>query len=223
MSDRRGIPFVHKTNARSRSVKIHVEPDGTVVVTTPARFSRMRLPEYVEQARTWIEQQQRKLQDKPQLWTTKTVFYFGIEHDIVLIDHMDGEVRVTDGKIYVSPLKKGDSAVRALLESWLKNRAIDYTLVRLKELSREMGVTFNDVRFRQQKTRWGSCSSDKNLNFNWRLIHAPKAVIDYVIIHELSHTVHMNHGTRFWDMVAKYDPDHPLHRGWLKRYGNTAD
>ena len=223
MSDKKGIPFVHKTNARSRSVKIHVESDGTVVVTTPIRFSRFQLPSYVEQAREWIQIQQRKMQTKPALWTDESIYYFGIPHDIVVSKTMDGSIHVRDGKIYVSPLKSTNSDVHALLEKWLKNRAIDYCLVRLKELSRIMDVTFNDVRFRQQKTRWGSCSSDKNLNFNWRLIHAPKAVIDYVIIHELSHTVHMNHGSRFWDMVAKYDPDHPLHRGWLKRYGSTED
>ncbi len=218
-----GIPFVHKTNARSRSVKIHVEANGTVVVTTPPRFAKFRLHEYVEEARAWIEEQQLKLRDKPILWSASSVFYFGIPHEIVHTDRMDGSVHVRENTIYVSPLKDSASAVHELLESWLKNRAIEYCLTRVEILGKHMNVTYHNVHFKQQKTRWGSCSSDKNLNFNWRLIHAPKEVVDYVIIHELAHTVHMNHGRQFWDLVAKFDPDHPQHRGWLKRYGNTED
>lgn len=218
-----GIAFVHKVSQRSRSIKIHVEPDGSVVVTTPPRFAKSHIPRYVEQARDWIEEQKARLKEKPILWTSTHVYFFGVAHEIVILPTLDGSIHVRGEKIYVSPLTKHTTSVRDQLEKWLKNRAAEYCLVRIDSLSQKMHVTYKNVSFKQQKTRWGSCSSDKNLNFNWRLIHAPKEVIDYVIIHELAHTVHMNHGRQFWDLVAKYDPDHPLHKGWLKRFGNTTD
>jgi len=218
----RGIPFVHKRSARSRSVRIHVDSSGTVVVTTPMRFATARLPEYVEKARDWIEQRLSESKLKPKLITDSRVYYYGEPHEIVITDKMDGEVRVYDGKILVSPLSNSASAGKLLLEKWLKNRCAQYCIERLEQLAGKMKTSYNGVRFKQQKTCWGSCSSDKNLNFNWRLIHAPKEVIDYVMIHELAHITHMNHSRSFWDLVSKYDPDYPLHRGWLKRFGAST-
>lgn len=219
---KQGIPFVHCISKRSRSVKIHVEHDGTVVVTTPPRFSRMLLPRYVEEARVWIEQERLRNANRPILWTNTYVFYFGKQYPIHLTQNMDGLVRVETQRIILSPVASSPYAATELLEKWLRNRAIEYCVPRIGELAKLMQVSYADVRFKQQKSRWGSCSSDKNLNFNWRLVHAPTPVIDYVIIHELAHTVHMDHGRRFWDLVATFDPDHPLHRGWLHRYGSSA-
>ncbi len=82
-----------------------------------------------------------------------------------------------------------------------------------------MNTSINKITLRQQKTRWGSCSSAGNLNFNWRLVHYPPEVIDYVIIHELAHRTHMDHSSSFWQLVARYDPDHLKHRNWLKKHG----
>ncbi len=217
-----GIPFVHKKSSRSRSVKIHVERDGTVVVTTPERFATSRIPRYVEEARSWIENRLLEVKTKPQLFSETQVYFFGEPRELITTDNMDGEVIVRGNKIYVSPITVSKLAVKTLIEKWLKHRCSEYCLERLELLARKMGVEYRGVRFKQQKTCWGSCSSDKNLNFNWRLIHAPKEVIDYVIIHELAHTVHLNHSHAFWDLVAKYDPDHPFHRGWLKRFGAST-
>ncbi len=217
-----GIPFIHRINKRSRSVKIHVEHDGTVVVSTPPRFPKMMLPHYVEEARDWIEQEKLRNANAPVLCSSSHVFYFGKQYPIHLTDRMDGAVLIETERIILSPTTSHPKAAMQLLEKWLKNRAIEYCLPRIDTLAKLMNVSYADVRFKQQKSRWGSCSSDKNLNFNWRLVHAPMPVIDYVIIHELAHTVHMDHGRRFWDLVATFDPDHPLHRGWLHRFGSSA-
>ena len=82
-----------------------------------------------------------------------------------------------------------------------------------------MDINFNSITLREQKTRWGSCSSKGNLNFNWRLVHYRPEIIDYVIIHELAHRTHMNHSAKFWQLVEKYDPEYRKHRGFLKRHG----
>lgn len=214
---------MHKQSSRSRSVKIHVEHDGTVVVTTPPRFPVVSLPRYVEEARAWIEKRLLEVKLKPQLLSDTLVYYFGEPHPIEVTNHQDGSVHIRDGKLYLAPLTQTAIGSKLLLEKWLRNRCVEHCLVRLEVLSAKMKTKYAGVRFKQQKTCWGSCSSDHNLNFNWRLIHAPSEVIDYVIIHELAHTVHLNHGRAFWDLVAKHDPDHPLHRGWLKRFGSTTE
>ncbi len=82
-----------------------------------------------------------------------------------------------------------------------------------------MQVTYGRITVRDQKTRWGSCSAKGNLNFNWRLVLAPEAVLDYVVIHELAHRREMNHSPRFWELVETVMPDYKIHRRWRKENG----
>lgn len=85
--------------------------------------------------------------------------------------------------------------------------------------SRLMGVTYGRVTIRKQKTRWGSCSREGNLNFNCLLMMVPPEVLDYVVVHELSHRLEMNHSARFWAQVEKVIPDYRKSRKWLKEHG----
>lgn len=85
--------------------------------------------------------------------------------------------------------------------------------------SRLMGVTYGRVTIRKQKTRWGSCSREGNLNFNCLLMMVPPEVLDYVVVHELSHRLEMNHSVRFWAQVEKVIPDYRKSRKWLKEHG----
>lgn len=82
------------------------------------------------------------------------------------------------------------------------------------------GGTYTAVTIRDQKTRWGSCSSRGTLSFNYRLIFAPSQVLDYVVVHELCHLTHMNHSKEFWNMVSSVMPDYKAHRKWLKEHGS---
>ena len=82
-----------------------------------------------------------------------------------------------------------------------------------------MGVTYNRITIREQKTRWGSCSSAGNLNFNWKLVLMPSELLDYVVVHELAHRKEMNHSPRFWAVVEKELPDYRERREKLKKMG----
>ena len=82
-----------------------------------------------------------------------------------------------------------------------------------------MGVTYNRISIREQKTRWGSCSSQGNLNFNWKLILLPDEIIDYVVVHELAHRKEMNHSKNFWNIVERIIPDYKECRKYLNRQG----
>ena len=84
-----------------------------------------------------------------------------------------------------------------------------------------LGVTYGKISIRDQKTRWGSCSSEGNLSFNWRLILAPPDVLDYVVIHELCHRKEMNHSKEFWALVESLMPEYKERRKWLRENGNN--
>ena len=85
--------------------------------------------------------------------------------------------------------------------------------------ARLMRVSYGRISIRKQKTRWGSCSCEGNLNFNCLLMMAPPEVLDYVVVHELSHRLEMNHSARFWTLVEKVMPDYRVPRKWLKEHG----
>ena len=85
--------------------------------------------------------------------------------------------------------------------------------------ARIMGVSYGRIAIREQKTRWGSCSSKGNLNFNWRLILAPEEVLDYVVVHELAHRREMNHSKAFYAVVESVLPDYRQARRWLRDHG----
>lgn len=87
--------------------------------------------------------------------------------------------------------------------------------------ARIMNVSYGRISIREQKTRWGSCSSKGNLNFNWRLILAPEEVLDYVVVHELAHLREMNHSKAFYDIVGSVLPDYAKPRKWLRDKGQT--
>lgn len=84
-----------------------------------------------------------------------------------------------------------------------------------------LGVTYGKISVKDQRTLWGSCTPEGNLNFNWRLTLAPPEVLDYLVIHELAHRAQMNHSRRFWEVVEKACPDHRTHRKWLRKNGRA--
>ncbi len=102
-----------------------------------------------------------------------------------------------------------------------KKLAKAYFAKRLTEISTSYDISYNMMRISSAKTRWGSCSRKRNINLNWRLIFAPPGILDYVIIHELSHLTHMNHSKVFWACVERMMPDYKTHRTWLKKNGRT--
>lgn len=104
------------------------------------------------------------------------------------------------------------------IRRWYREAAVRHLKQRTKFWAKQMALTVNKISIKEQKTRWGSCSSLGNINYNWRIIMAPPEVIDYLVVHELSHRVHMNHSADFWHQVACYAPNHQTCRLWLKEH-----
>lgn len=112
---------------------------------------------------------------------------------------------------------RAGSAPGPQLERALRERAREHFSSRLRELAAVLGVTVPALALSSARTRWGSCSTKSGIRLNWRLIHFPEKVIDYVVVHELAHLRHMNHGPRFWAVVASACPDYRVQRVELQR------
>lgn len=107
------------------------------------------------------------------------------------------------------------------LEKRYRDAAKDYIPKRVEYYHQFTGGSYQKITIRDQKTRWGSCSSNGTLSFSFRLMMAPPRVLDYVVVHELCHLKHMNHSKEFWNMVENILPDYKEHRKWLKENGHT--
>ena len=106
-----------------------------------------------------------------------------------------------------------------LLRAWYQLQARSYLNERTAYWTALMGQHYGRVTIKDQRSRWGSCSSLRNLNYNWRLIMAPMPVLDYVVIHEAAHLIELNHSAAFWKIVAAYDPACQAHKLWLRKNG----
>ena len=120
-----------------------------------------------------------------------------------------------DGQTFHVYLQTEQDNPSALVTEWLKNNAKEELVKKTTEWAQKMGVEFNQIFIKDQQTLWASCSGKKNLNFSYRIVKMPKAVQDYLIVHELCHLTFMNHGAEYWQLVEQFCPDYKLHRRWL--------
>lgn len=124
-------------------------------------------------------------------------------------------------KIQPAPSMEEKSHQTLALEKRYRDAAKDYIPKRVEYYHQFTGGHYDKITIRDQKTRWGSCSSNGTLSFSFRLMLAPPRVLDYVVVHELCHLTHMNHSKEFWNMVENILPDYKEHKKWLKENGHT--
>ena len=146
-----------------------------------------------------------------------SVFYYLGEPLKLSIKKSEGEtVWQRDGQLLIDQTAATPQKRKEQLEKWYRIRAKENIESRVKVFAAKIGESPNKVTIKAQKTRWGSCSSLGNLNFNWRLIMMPQKIIDYVVVHELCHLKEMNHSSAFWNRVEEIIPDYRNRRKWLK-------
>lgn len=220
------IEYQLQRNSRSRNLRMRINSNAEVVVSAPPRMPEHLINKFVSDHTDWIERNQKKIKEKVTFVDPKTLMIFGktykksIHHDGPRPEH---SVHIIGEHVHIHPVGTTDESVEKTLTRFLKTTAQKYIVPRTQQWGKTMNITYTSLTLRDQKTRWGSCSSTGALNFNWRLVQYPTAVIDYVIIHELAHRKQMNHSDKFWAIVAKYDPEYQTHRNWLKKYGQTLD
>ncbi len=183
------IPIIR---SKRKTLGLEVKYDGTVNARVPMRAPREIIERFIREHEAWIVR-------KRQEWSLA-----GNKDD------MAGEygVNAIDPSRILPAVetKEGKAKIRQYIE-----KQVEY-------YAGLMGVTYGRISMRNQKTRWGSCSSQGNLNFNNRLLFVPEELVDYVIVHELAHRKEMNHSNAFWNVVARYLPDYKERRRKLKTY-----
>ncbi len=110
-----------------------------------------------------------------------------------------------------------------IMEKRYRNAARDLFHTRVAYYHQFTGGNYTSITIRDQKSRWGSCSSRGTLSFNYRLIFAPPKVLDYVVVHELCHLTHMNHSKDFWNMVEQIMPEYKVYKTWLREHGQELN
>ena len=158
---------------------------------------------------------------------TGKVLYLGdlLESEIILNPDIEKpSCALEDGRLKIY-IKAQSDHIPTLAENWLRAQAVEILPPKIHEWAQKLNVQFNNITIKDQKTMWASCSQKNNLNFSYRVIKMPKIVIDYLIVHELVHLIHFNHGEDYWATVALHAPGYKEHRKWLNnnKYAVMAD
>lgn len=209
------------TRSRKRkTVGIQVLPDASIKVTIPFFFPKFYVTKLLKDKGEWIKNAQQSMLAKQKNTLLDGYYlYLGKKFSLELRPGQKELVQVLQDKIVVATASK--KYIKTYLESWYKQEARKVISARVNHYAKIAGVSFKSVAITSAETRWGSCSSNRTLNFNWKLVMAPLEVVDYVVAHELSHLTELNHSRAFWDGVRKMYPLYREYRTWLKRNGHT--
>lgn len=200
-----------------KTVGLEITPQGKLIVRAPAMVNPGMLQVFLSKKANWIHQKKKLAQARAQL---EPALDLGSSSRVLLcgkyypVNYIDGKYLRFDGGFFIP--KVGIPQQKKLIVGWLKRKAKKYLLQRVENLACRLGISYRKVRITSARKRWGSCSAKGNLNFTYRLIMAPPAVIDYVIIHELIHILEHNHSRKFWEKVSLALPDYKYCQQWLK-------
>ena len=212
------IPLTWKTSSRNRNIRLTVGSSG-VRVSSPLRTKWSVIAKFLQTQETWLKTHL----DRQTPETPNSLLYQGAVYQVQLLSN-DNQKRVhlREDTCFVSPITPTPQSAFQTLERWLRSQAAEKLTPVFLECRQTMNIQAGQLRWRDTRSRWGSCSSNGQIMLSWRLIHAPPEVARYVIIHELAHRTHHNHSSHFWKLVEQYDPAYKLHRGWLKRHGHEC-
>ena len=204
---------------RARRYLLGLQPDGAARLVIPRRGTEAEGIRFLERSEAWLLKrvaQWRSRNQARQPWVDGTSFLFRGEEVGLRMGKGEGGLRLCFSDQIISvPHALPD--YRDVVLGHLRGIAERELPVRTRELALLHGIAVHRVTVRAQKTRWGSCSARGTISLNWRLIHAPPRVVDYLIIHELMHCREMNHSARYWKLVGKAFPDYRHAEQWLKK------
>jgi predicted metal-dependent hydrolase len=209
--------------SRRKTIAIEIKKDGSLIVRAPYLTTRAQIEEFVGSKSRWIRKKQElvRVQSQaalPRKFTTgEKYLYMGCTYDLQIVADLEEPLLLRD-KFYLA--KKFQSKGSIIFEDWYKKQAAEDIKTMVKERADQNGFSYSRIRITSARTRWGSCSSKGSLNFTWRLVMAPRAVIDYVVVHELVHLRIRNHSRVYWNEVSKVMPGYEQYRQWLRENGH---
>jgi predicted metal-dependent hydrolase len=194
------IDYTLRFSNKAKYLRLQINHANELEVILPKRYKHEKAEDFILQKKNWILKHLKEKQ--------KDVFRFlgkGIEVQINYDLFVQKPQIIYSNKKIIANIPAGYSFTQdEIYNSWLKHKAKIYIPKKVEELSILTGFNYNKVTIRSQKTRWGSCSANGALSFNYRLLRFSEKVIDYVIIHELCHLRELNHSKRFWKLVEGY-------------------
>ncbi|MFA7172717.1 MAG: SprT family zinc-dependent metalloprotease [Kiritimatiellia bacterium] len=220
--------YTIKRSSSRKKLTITVERDRSVVVHAPVSTSEARIQEIVHSKRQWIYEKMhhpQKYSDLPhppgkELVNGESALYLGRHYQIEIVDEGIKSVQF-DHCFRVPALRTADR--RKAMQNWYVERANEQILPRVKKFADSLGVNYSEAKIVGSLYRWGSCTTRDNVTFNWKLIKAPMFVVDYVIVHELTHLMEPNHTPRFWNIVRAQSPKAEKAKQWLLEHGQLLE
>ncbi len=224
LSDGQTLKIKIKTTTKSKSIRLKANIYGIYVIA-PVNYDVENITGFIHSRKKWIS----KVYD----YYANFVDKFGQENSVnensisllgshyklqIVSDKISYNIISDNLKVIIFHVKDR-RRYKEDIRAWYKSQTAKIICERLPLISTKLGLAYKGVMIKSQKSRWASCSKNKNLNFNSFLAALPSEVIDYVIIHELMHLVELNHSKRFWELVEMQDQNYMYHKKVLHRYG----
>ena len=211
--------------AKRRTIAIIIERDGSLTVRAPKRAALRDIEQFIHEKTAWILRTRQRLEmimeiPKKQFIEGEKFLFLGNEYELKLVDPQRPALKFDEGFTLGNTSQK---RAETLFTTWYRQQALHIFSERVGYHAQLHAFEPKQVKITSAKTRWGSCSSNGNLNFTWRLVMAPLEVIDYVVLHELAHLKVKNHSSKFWKLVESIDPQYKLKRKWLRLHGETLN
>ena len=206
------------TRSKRKTIALYVR-NGAVEVRAPLKMAKRDIDKFVKSKEKWVTEKQAQSSERLEkrenftLDYGDTVLYRGKDYPIAAKN--GNRIGFDDTAFYMPPDLSMEQIKAACVQIYRMLAKRDLTAKTL-DFAKQMGVTPTAVKINGAKTRWGSCSAKKSINYSWRLIMADDTVIDYIVVHELSHLTEMNHSARFWAVVGSVMPDYKERQKRLK-------
>jgi len=216
-------PFIHEIiRSRRRTVGLQVTQDARLIVRVPPKMPVETVRELVRQKLPWILNRQRFVREHylpalPKNFIAGEKFlYLGKEYELFVAPGEYGSLVFNEKGFFI---REGCvSLARWLFQDWYRKQAAAFMSDRVRYYTGVTGARYSGIGISNARRRWGSCSSKGVLNFSWRLMMAPREVVDYVVVHEVVHLEILNHSQAFWRKVEALAPDHLKAKHWLERH-----
>jgi predicted metal-dependent hydrolase len=219
------ISYSIKYSAR-KTISIIVERDRSVVVRAPLNTSEELIAKEINKRKRLLQQKIEHNQKYPfpkqskEFVSGETLLYLGKNYKLYVTDTAKEGI-VFDNKFFMD--KTNQKQANKLFREWYIKSATKIIVPRAKAIAKQLGVAYQNINIMDLKYRWGSCTPKDNIHFNWRIIKAPITVIEYIIVHELTHLLEANHTPEFWNRVAVMQPNFEKAKNWLKEFGGELE
>jgi predicted metal-dependent hydrolase len=222
--------FKYRLNRSRRllsNASISISPEKGVVVRAPFWMPQAVIDNFVNQKKEWILKHLNQIEKKKVIKKYENGekhLFFGYEYPLEITAVSSpgrSAVQIVNDKFQIGiyeklPEEERPARIKEALLHWYLEKGIETITEKVNYYSDKIGVSYARISLKQVSSIWGSCSPTNCLSFNRKLVMAPHEVVDYVVIHEVSHMVHRNHGRHFWELVGSFDPQYKNHRRWLK-------